>query len=269
MISEYKNEYPILTVVKDGWPLTRRCSEDSRLTASQLDMVEQDRNVFTSLYGATAGNQWGETTNWLSDAPLSDWYGVYTGASGRVTELDLSCNQLKGTIPSELGELSFLEKLDLSSNDLEGKIPPKLGELHFQESLHIDENDLDGEIPGVIYDIRNLGLRADLVRDAELPRCLIILSWMKKNDFEDSSPIVESFGRLPKPPFRRFRERSEEAIRSLENDECRVVMLRFGLCDGRSRTLEEVGRECRKSREWARVLEARALSKLSRSENPA
>ena len=49
---------------------------------------------------------------------------------------------------------------------------------------------------------------------------------------------------------------------SLTPRERRVLQLRFGLEDGRSRTLEEVGREFNVTRERIRQIEAKALRKL-------
>ena len=49
---------------------------------------------------------------------------------------------------------------------------------------------------------------------------------------------------------------------SLSDRECDVVRLRFGLDDGRARTLEEIGTVFRITRERVRQIEARALQKL-------
>jgi len=49
---------------------------------------------------------------------------------------------------------------------------------------------------------------------------------------------------------------------SLSARESRVLRLRFGLEDGRSRTLEEVGKEFNVTRERIRQIEAKALRKL-------
>ena len=67
--------------------------------------------------------------------PSTDWYGVTIDANGRVTTLDLSDNQLSGSIPAQLGNLSSLESLYLSFNQLSGSIPKELGNLSSLESL--------------------------------------------------------------------------------------------------------------------------------------
>ena len=51
-------------------------------------------------------------------------------------------------------------------------------------------------------------------------------------------------------------------LASLTPRERKVLELRFGLEDGRSRTLEEVGREFNVTRERIRQIEAKALRKL-------
>jgi RNA polymerase primary sigma factor len=53
-----------------------------------------------------------------------------------------------------------------------------------------------------------------------------------------------------------------DVLASLAPRERKVLELRFGLEDGRSRTLEEVGREFHVTRERIRQIEAKALRKL-------
>ena len=121
--------------------------------------VETDREALVALYKATDGDNWGNNINWLSDAPLSEWYGITTDGGGRVTEIDLYLNQLSGQIPPELGELAHLKSLSIASNSsritvnglsssgLTGQIPPELGKLSNLVELHLYQNDLTGEIP--------------------------------------------------------------------------------------------------------------------------
>ncbi len=62
--------------------------------------------------------------------------------------------------------------------------------------------------------------------------------------------------------FSMLREELETALESLTDRERQVVQLRFGLVDGRARTLEEVGKEFNVTRERIRQIEAKALRKL-------
>ncbi|MBQ5746991.1 MAG: RNA polymerase sigma factor RpoD [Clostridia bacterium] len=62
--------------------------------------------------------------------------------------------------------------------------------------------------------------------------------------------------------FTMFREQLEEVLNTLTPREKSVLKLRFGLEDGRTRTLEEVGREFNITRERIRQIEAKALRKL-------
>jgi RNA polymerase primary sigma factor len=64
-----------------------------------------------------------------------------------------------------------------------------------------------------------------------------------------------------------LKERIDEALGTLNERERYLIQLRFGLLDGRSRTLAEVGQELRLSRERARQIESRALQKLRQSRN--
>ena len=126
-----------------------------------------DRDALVALYEATNGPHWVDNTNWLSDRPLGEWYGVDTDADGRVVKIVLRgrvssgpfslTHGLSGEIPPEIGELSSLEVLDLGDNDLSGEIPPELGNLSNLVRLALFDNDLSGEIPPELGNLSNLG----------------------------------------------------------------------------------------------------------------
>ncbi|XP_051137610.1 receptor-like protein EIX1 isoform X2 [Andrographis paniculata] len=77
----------------------------------------------------------------------------YSKNLSEVVNLDLSCNNLIGEIPSELTGLRNLRGLNLSHNSLNGEIPAKIGELTSLESLDLSNNNLLGKIP---YSLSNL-----------------------------------------------------------------------------------------------------------------
>ena len=62
--------------------------------------------------------------------------------------------------------------------------------------------------------------------------------------------------------FTRLKEQLVEVLGTLTEREQKVLRLRFGLDDGRARTLEEVGKEFNVTRERIRQIEAKALRKL-------
>ena len=81
--------------------------------------------------------------------------GVTTDSNGRVIQLDLRDNQLRGEIPPELGGLSNLTGLVLGANQLTGEIPPELGRLSNLTRLRLSNNQLTGCIPEGLRDIAN------------------------------------------------------------------------------------------------------------------
>ena len=134
-------------------------------TATTADSDEPDRAVLVALYNATNGPDWLSNDNWLSDRPLSEWYGVITDDLGYVTELRLQNNDVGGELPPELGQLSRLRRLLvhrdtfsalLGSAAVRGEIPAELGQLTNLEELNLTDNALSGEIPAELGRLPNL-----------------------------------------------------------------------------------------------------------------
>lgn len=137
-----------------------------------------DKRILTAFYEATAGPDWTRSDNWLTDAPLRDWYGVDTGDDGRVVSLALSANGVDDRIPPHLGDLRALRFLDLGRNAVTGRLPVEMAGLARLEVLILRSNRLDGGIPPWLADMPSLRLLS-----------------LSSNDFD--GPIPKELGRMP------------------------------------------------------------------------
>ena len=142
----------------DGATMWAADSQDAKIYSYLMpqDPSAADREALVAFYNATGGANWTNNTTWLTTAPVGQWYGVTTDANGRVTELNLTSNQLKGEISRELGSLASLVELQLADNQLTGEIPVELGSLASLEVLALSDNQLTGEIPVELGRLTNL-----------------------------------------------------------------------------------------------------------------
>ncbi len=115
----------------------------------------QDSLALVALYNSTDGVNWKDNTNWLSEKPFSEWYGV-TENEGRIVKLDLSHNYLEGEIPLEIGNLTEIVEIDLNSNYVSGPIPQEIGLLKKLRKIYFQACRLSGSIPKEIGNLENL-----------------------------------------------------------------------------------------------------------------
>ncbi|CDP20687.1 unnamed protein product [Coffea canephora] len=86
---------------------------------------------------------------------LSDWsikgslYDFPFSSLPNLEYLDLRFNQIFGSIPKQIGNLSKLIYLDFSANELSGKIPPEICNLRNLSHLDFGSNQLSGPIPSL------------------------------------------------------------------------------------------------------------------------
>ncbi|KAK9075054.1 hypothetical protein SSX86_003373 [Deinandra increscens subsp. villosa] len=74
-----------------------------------------------------------------------------------IQHLDLSRNQLSGSIPSDLAQhFPYIVSLDLSNNNLSGPIPPSIANFSYINVLRLDNNHLTGEIPSELSKLERL-----------------------------------------------------------------------------------------------------------------
>ena len=128
---------------------------DQKIYAYHMMQAESasDREALIALYNATGGPNWTNNVNWVTPEPIGQWYGVATDFNGRVINLLLHNNQLNGTIPAELGNLTNLASLRLDGNRLTGEIPAELGRLANLTLLYLSGNQLTGCVPESLRDV--------------------------------------------------------------------------------------------------------------------
>lgn len=133
------------TIPSAGWWGTGRICEDYYCQLRE-DVPEPECRALVSFYIDTNGNEWNNNANWLSFNPTDSWYGV--GAiGGHVYEIFLPDNNLSGSVPIYLDDLTELVFLYLPNNYLSGIIPPELGNLTNLQGLYLDSNLLTGGLP--------------------------------------------------------------------------------------------------------------------------
>ena len=181
---------------------TITASAGSGQGTAEITVMDLDRAALVALYNATDGPNWVDAENWLTDAPLGDWYGVDTDTSGRVVRLDLGGrwdndaqeyipHNLSGPIPTELGELASLTWLRLHSNSLTGPIPTELGSLADLEELNLGNNDLTGPIPtelGSLADLEELNLGYNDLT-GPIPESFLNLEALEQFGFEGNADL--------------------------------------------------------------------------------
>ncbi len=112
--------------------------------------VSLQRFALATIFFALGGlDEWSDKDSWLSTVvPVCEWKGISCDSSNTVVlSLDLSSNNLSGTMPAELFLLKYLQVLDFSGNSITGSLPSEYSHLHDLVELNISGNLLTGSIP--------------------------------------------------------------------------------------------------------------------------
>ncbi|WP_452228922.1 MULTISPECIES: T9SS type A sorting domain-containing protein [unclassified Lacinutrix] len=120
------------------------------------EVSQLQKDALIAIYISTNGGSWNDNTNWLSAEPVSDWYGV-TVTGNKVSKLEFSNNNLTGTLPPEIGDLTGLEYLSFySGNSINGTLPPEVGNLTELRVLSFEYNNFTGPIPASYANLTEL-----------------------------------------------------------------------------------------------------------------
>ena len=176
------------------------CADSTAVGDSPDPGLVDDCNDLLTARDTLAGTA---SLNWSNDTAMSEWDGVRLGGSPqRVQYLLLTDQDLNGSIPAILGNLTQLRRIDLDENDLTGEIPPQLGNLKKLTHLYLFENHLNGAIPpelGYMNSLQVLYLE-DNQLTGEIPAKLGKLSNIRQlvlGENQLSGSVPEEIGNIP------------------------------------------------------------------------
>jgi RNA polymerase primary sigma factor len=131
-----------------------------------------------------------------------------------------------------------------------------------------------GREPSVEEISREMGISADKVRHIKKIAQKTISLETPIGDKDDEDSVLAEFIKdeeMPSPSKRAARallkERLEEILKDLTDREQKILAMRFGLTDGVTHTLQEVGEVFAVTRERIRQIEAKALEKIRKHDN--
>ena len=124
-IAAHASPYPVSISDSAQKPAGQSENQAKSFTCSTVsDVPQAECEALVSLYESNNGEGWTLKDNWLETSTVGNWYGI-TVESGHVVEINLDLNNLNGSFPTDLEDLSHLQSLDLSWNSLTGSIPPR------------------------------------------------------------------------------------------------------------------------------------------------
>ncbi len=117
------------------------------------------REGLMEFYRATDGDHWSNNTNWGSDKPISEWFGVTTHDRPYVHTLDLGYNNLKGELPSRgtFAKMGPTSQYNLFENQLSGTIPEDWVHNLSLWGIVVDVNQLSGPLSAEFFEHPTFG----------------------------------------------------------------------------------------------------------------
>jgi hypothetical protein len=114
----------------------------------------QDSLALVAMYHSLNGDAWINKAGWLVNR-VDTWRGVRTANVGtvenpqfRVVSFSSRGNMtVPGTLPPDVGNLTYLTSLDFRNEPLIGEMPAELGQLQFLENMEFRNTQMTGEIP--------------------------------------------------------------------------------------------------------------------------
>lgn len=109
-----------------------------------------DFRQLEAFYDATNGNAWSKRDNWFENPDLSTWCGVTLTLDGcNVQAINMRDNRVSGSLATLATlDLAFLRELDLSQNQITGTVPNF--QLPSLQKINLSNNHLSGNLPSLV-----------------------------------------------------------------------------------------------------------------------
>lgn len=132
------------------------------------DVPQAERDALIAFYNAAGGPNWLNNSNWNTSAPVETWFGVFTTTTDlngvpysdglpHVWGLNFfDDNNISGSLPSELGNLTKLRNIILREGSLTGTIPQEIYSLPDMLQIQLFNHNLSGNISSNIQNLTNL-----------------------------------------------------------------------------------------------------------------
>ncbi|OQW90521.1 MAG: hypothetical protein BWK78_06785, partial [Thiotrichaceae bacterium IS1] len=130
-----------------------------------MEIPVAECNALIALFDSTSGKSWTSKEGWRNTLTPCSWKGISCDG-GKVTAIDLSNNNLLGSLPSDFSALSGLQTFDVSGNSgLTGALPESLTSISSLNELKVSSGvceNLNGAGYGTWDDkLGNIGLSSD------------------------------------------------------------------------------------------------------------
>ncbi len=122
--------------------------------------------ILRALYESTDGTNWSNPWDFSIGQSYCNFHGITCDGLDQITEIRLIYNKLRGSLPSEMGMLSSLERIRLYDNSITGTIPSEIGMLSSLKGLYLNHNLITGTIPseiGMLSSLTGLNLNRNLI----------------------------------------------------------------------------------------------------------
>ncbi|GAB5519606.1 MAG: hypothetical protein RhofKO_18570 [Rhodothermales bacterium] len=189
----------VSTVNSYGFQIFYRAFDNS-ICNEVTEIPFAECSALVDFYNNTNGDDWTNYDGWMTTTTPCSWTGV-SCRDGQVRGLQLVNNNLSGTLPASLGDLTGLEGLGLGTNNLTGSIPAEFGALTSLDGLGLQQNNLSGTLPASLGNLTALTF-FDVGGNAltgGLPATfgnLTALTWLSVAFNNLSAPLPNELGQL-------------------------------------------------------------------------